>query len=136
MRRVDGWEMRLLDVVKVYEGAPFVYGATDCAQFAAACAHAITGEDFLQFGFSSHYSGRLSVSWRLKRRGYADITAAAHDAITRLGGVEISPRFARMGDIGATPDHILAVRLSPGFVARTINGQFGTVQAARAWRLG
>lgn len=134
LQRVSDWRSRLVAVVHEWENRPFVWGETDCACFAAECVRAVTGADPLGT-LRGNYNSRLSAFARLRFRGHSSISEATHAALSGLGCTEIPPRFAMVGDIAATPDDILAVRMPIGFIARARGGGYATVKAERAWRI-
>lgn len=130
--RVPDWWPRLKATVQEFEGRPFVWGESDCACFAAACVQAITGRDSLGT-FRGAYSSRLTAFARLRYRGFRTVGAAAGAALEAIGAEEIPARFAAVGDIGVTPDDVLAVRMPAGFIARRPDGSFGVAKIERAW---
>jgi hypothetical protein len=44
--RLEGWELRLADVIADAQDRPYVLGEWDCVRFSAACIEAMTGVDF------------------------------------------------------------------------------------------
>lgn len=135
MHRVPEYWPRLKAVVLRYDGAPWKWGESDCGHFAADCIEAVTGRDVLGT-LRGAYSSRLQCAARLLARGYRSPTEAAHGLILAAGGYAIDPRAARVGDIGVTADHVLAVRLPIGFVARLQTGKLAVIPVVKAWKIG
>lgn len=133
--RLPDWWERLQTTVRNYEGAPWVWGETDCAMFAAACVFAVRGVDPSKT-WRGIYDTRLGSVSRLMHRGHRTLAAAAHAELTKLGAIEIDPHAAQCGDIGVTIDDILAVRLPRGFIARRETGDYGVARyIQKAWAI-
>lgn len=133
--RIENWEAALIAVPERYSALPFELGKTDCAHFAFDCAEAVLGRDIMG-SFRNSYTGRLSGAARLHFRGCRTVAQGADYLIKAAGGFGIDPRAARVGDIGATADDILAVRFPHGFVARGTDGKFYKTPVVRAWYIG
>lgn len=71
MGRVDGWERRLLDAFKMWEGVPFAWGVTDCLHFCIDCERAIKGRTEFE-GFPA-YKTRSGGFKRMKKMGFDSI---------------------------------------------------------------
>jgi hypothetical protein len=109
-----------------------VWGETDCACFAAACVLAMTDVDPMD-RYRGTYTSRLQAAARLRWWKHRDAPSAAGEALEALGCNEIPPRFAMVGDVGATADGVLAVRMLPGFIARLECGRFGVAPVVTSW---
>lgn len=135
MQRLADWWPRLQAVVTAFDGQPFVWGATDCACFAAACVEAVTGRDVMAT-YRGEYTCRLTAKGRMHGRDHRTLAIAARAAIADVSPGTIEPVFARVGDIGITADHVLCVRLPVGFVARGADGTLRTAHPVTAWQIG
>lgn len=69
---------------------PFAWGQNDCAVFAAAFVHAITGEDFAP---KRRHKTELQAARELKKRG--GLIGIATAAL----GASLPPLFAGVGDV-------------------------------------
>lgn len=133
MNRHPEWWPRLRQTVADFERRPFRWGETDCACFAAACVHAVTGEDVMA-SWRGTYSSRLQARARLMWWKHKTVTDAADLALRSAGCIEVPPAFAMTGDIGATTDHVLVVRMPSGFIARDERGGFRVAEnVVKAW---
>lgn len=135
MHRVPEYWPRLKAVITKFDGAPWKWGESDCGHFAAACVEAVTGEDVLGT-LRGAYRTRLQCAARLLGRGYRTATEAADGLLRAAGAYPIDPRAARVGDLGATAEHVMAVRLPIGFVARLESGKLAVVPVVTAWKIG
>lgn len=132
LERLPDWWPRLRATVDAWEGRPFVWGESDCACFAAACVEAVTGHD-LMADRRGTYASRLQAAARLRWWRQPNVTSAAGAAFAAVGAPVIPPRFAVVGDIGATADDVLAVRLPASFIARSEAGGYGVAKVVTAW---
>ena len=94
MRRLPGWEQRLMACVRRAMDRPFEWGEHDCALFAADCVEAITGEDLAE-EFRGRYMDRKGSLKVLRACGEGDLQAT----VTRLLGEPSDPKTARRGDL-------------------------------------
>lgn len=138
MKRTEGWEKRLAELVRARERTPFAWGSFDCALFGADAVRAQTGEDP-----AAAYRGRYST----KRGAYAALRricgGGVAEAVEANGWPEITPALARRGDVGltGTPEgDAVVVCLGRDWAGP----RFGAVGLARveraaimrAWRIG
>lgn len=132
--RVQGWEARLNAYVEASRHRPFVWGAHDCALFAAGGVAAVTGSPLADI---PTYSGPVAAARTLARMGHRDVID--------LAGAYLRPwqsvLMARRGDIAAAiTDNgpTLGVALGASIAAP---GEAGLIfwalhHATRAWRVG
>lgn len=131
MRKLPHWHAALMEVVGRYAESPFVWGQTDCACFVSDCVLAMTGVDPMA-EYRGAYRGRFSAARRLRGSSLAETASAA---LIARGATRIDTRFSAIGDLASVPGDIMAVRLAPGFVARTALGQFVVAQPIEAWSI-
>lgn len=136
MIRTEGWEQRLWAVTAAAVETPHVWGAHDCALFAADCIAAMTGVDLAE-GWRGTYDTEAGAL-----RIIAEAGAGSLGDFAALHLPEIEPGLATRGDVVtcAHPDggDFLAVVerhvcLSPGPV-RLLQVPRG--QAVRAFKVG
>lgn len=120
------WQKRLSDVLTLYTGAPFVWGATDCVCFASDVAVALTGEDPRQW-YHWDYSDRRSAVQQVRARGFKSFRAALQDGLALCGWTPRHDAFEHAGDIGFTDAGVTCVRLPSGWVSRDRSGTFRVV---------
>jgi hypothetical protein len=132
LRRRTDWWPRLKSTMDEWDGRPWQWGETDCACFAAACVLAMTDVDPMA-GRRGTYASRLQAAARLRWWRHPDAPSAAGEALRGLGCEAIPPNFAMVGDVGATRDGVLAVRMPNGFVARTETGALAGAKVVEAW---
>ncbi len=70
--------MTVAQVIELYQGAPFIWGISDCCRFASDCVRAVTGDDPM-------------------RKVRYDDHAGADALVDELGGLEACVRMV-MGD--------------------------------------
>ena len=90
--RVEHWELKLNEQIKLYWNQKFQYGKSDCATFVCHVLKAITGVDYYE-QFKGLYSTRVGALKVIAKEGsLADLT-------TKTFGVEVkAPRYAMRGD--------------------------------------
>lgn len=135
--RLPDWPERLDACLRGARETPFLYGAADCALFAADCIAALTGRDP-----AAHLRGTYdaaSVGNLLQACGGIERLAEAVAAAN--GFVPIGPRHAQRGDIvlletpqfgpclGVAADHRAAFRAPQGLAWLNL------LRCARAWRI-
>lgn len=132
-RRHD-WQMRFEAFIASRQATPFVWGANDCALFAADCVHAITGQDPAPPGLRSHRTEKQALR-TLERHG------GLHSIATRSLGQPIPARAAMVGDV-------VLVKVGKRDALAVCNGQtafgpsplglvsVGMETATLAWRVG
>lgn len=91
MRHVD-WVKRLRETVKEYQSAPFEWGVNDCCMFAARCADAITGSEWVA-DLESHYHDERTA------KDYIVSSGGIEAAVTDRLGESVKPALARRGDV-------------------------------------
>lgn len=97
LRRIDGWDVRLIDALAAEMDGPFAWGTRDCATLFAAAVAAVTGDDPLA-AFRPWGSERTARR-RLAAAGVTSVLEFCERAF-----VEIVPADARRGDVGFTAD--------------------------------
>lgn len=93
--RVPGWEIILADRIAAARHAPFVWGAHDCATWAADMRAALTGTASAADAWRGRYTTPIGAGRVMRRLGWDDMTSAA----TAILGAPIGPYHARRGDI-------------------------------------
>lgn len=97
VKRLDDWREALVKYLEGVKRTPYQPGRHDCALFAATAVKAMTGHDYA-VPYRGRYTtlrGGLRV---LRKDGYDDHIALAADKLP-----EISPAFARAGDLAVVP---------------------------------
>jgi hypothetical protein len=89
MRKHD-WQTRMESFVRERQCMPFEWGTNDCAVFAAAFVHAITGVDFAP---ARRHKTELQAARELKKRG--GLIGIATAAL----GDPLPPLMAAVGDV-------------------------------------
>lgn len=93
MKRIDGWEARLIAVVEAARHRPYVLGEHDCLRFSCACIEAMTGNDYWP-NFAGYKTKRQA------RRVIAVIAPSLGHAVSlTLGRHPRVPRSAQRGDL-------------------------------------
>lgn len=96
--RLDGWEGRLLDVIRYHGDRPFEWGGrkggSDCFMMSMDVAQALTGADPYA-DERGRYTTRIGALRRFTARGFTWL-AEAYGAVFE----EIPRAHARRGDIG------------------------------------
>lgn len=88
--RLPDWRERLQAVIAAADGQRFVYGHTDCCQFAARCIAAVTGNDpGPEFGAYDRKGSKALL------RQYGGLAGIA----THVLGPAGPPNHAREGDV-------------------------------------
>jgi len=90
-RRLD-WQIRFEAFIASRRRVPFVWGANDCALFAADCVHAITGQDPAPPGLRSHRTEKQALRTLQRHGGLQGIA-------TRALGQPIPASQAGVGDV-------------------------------------
>lgn len=103
MERREDYIARLYDYLNSVRGAPFRYGANDCALFTAGAVAAMTDEDPAA-AFRGRYKTLIGGLRKIREAGYADQV----DFVAR-NFAEIPPREARAGDLILTDEGALGV---------------------------
>lgn len=98
MRRLEGWERRLGDVIEAARAKSFGWGAHDCAKFAAECVAAMTGED-LYARFRGLYQNQAEALSCLGPYGGSVRGVAQYF----FGHGHSNPGHARRGDLALVP---------------------------------
>jgi hypothetical protein len=135
--RIDGWELRLVQVIEGARGRAYVLGEHDCFRLACSVVEALTGVDHW-----ADWGGRYST----KREALvllADYGGTFTDAFSRLFGVEPSPiAMAHRGDIAEYQDATGEKHLGVVIGAEVaVLGETGLLFVRRsacrhAWRIG
>lgn len=94
MARLEGWELRLAEVLEAARGQPYALGGHDCFRLACAVVHALTGVDRWP-EWAGRYSTKRQALVLLAR--YGGTFDGAGDKFFGVAGVE--PARARRGDI-------------------------------------
>lgn len=92
LERKPDWQDRLAALIERVERRPFRWGRWDCATFAAAAVHAVTGERVRP---AAQYSSATGAARWLSSNGYSDVLGVA-DAIL---GARVPLLHCRRGDI-------------------------------------
>jgi len=92
MARIDGWEVRLNDVIDAALHEPFVWGQQDCSLFAAKCADAVNGTS-IEAKHRGRYKTLRGATGRMKRLG------GCEGVLRSEGFVKVLTLFAQRGDI-------------------------------------
>ena len=132
--RLAGWEGRLSQTLKEWDGKPFSWGDADCCCFAAAVVEALTGVDVMT-DWRGRYDSAIRARSMLRAREIMFVPAVDH-ALAQAGGRRIDPRAARVGDLGMTTDYKICVRLLSGFCGRNDAGKLVHAKPAIAWGIG
>lgn len=136
VERMEGWEARLIDVVKAARHRPFEWGAHDCFQFACAAVHVVTGYE-LAWQWAGRYGSQREALACIAEYGDTFV-----DAFSKLFGVQpFAMAVARRGDIA---DFIFEGQHHLGVVAGTevaMLAEQGLVMIPRAkcahvWSIG
>lgn len=138
--RIEGWELRLAELVEAARRRPRALGEHDCATFAFAAIEACTGwtPDAAMRGSYATLPGALRHAARLS--GGSPELADAVDAV--LGRTGDSVAHAQRGDLALCPDDAgvlhLAVVIGADVCWPGERGlAFGRLRACtRAWRIG
>ena len=72
MERFEDWPQRLTRCAIEAQSRPFVWGAHDCATFAADCVLEMTGVDLIE-GMRGRYDGPISAAKLIKNEGFDDL---------------------------------------------------------------
>jgi hypothetical protein len=90
-RRPD-WQERLTALIVARMTWPFIWGANDCATFAAEAVLQMTGTPLLPAGVPT---------WSSARQAYRALrpTGGLAQAVRAIGLEEVGPRMARRGDL-------------------------------------
>lgn len=96
MKRTDGWEARMYEVLDEYRTSPLVYGVHDCGLFAARIVQALTGEDVVSRWLGA-YATRAAAMRLVMERGGLPALVSAHL------GESVAPERAQRGDILSIP---------------------------------
>lgn len=94
MKRFDDWPERLAAVLQSARRQPFEWGEHDCAVFAAAAVHAMTGEDLLA-PFRGAYSDADSARAALRAAGHHSL----YHYLCHVFGQPVPRAFAGRGDL-------------------------------------
>ena len=133
MKHLD-WEIRLSALVAERIDEPFVWGANDCALFAADCIEAMTGID---------PAGSVRGQWGCEGEAVRVIAkqGGLGAYVARLGLSEVPPLCAQRGDLvlhRRDGCDALAICLGDKLVGPSDSGLlfFGLGNGERAWRVG
>lgn len=94
MRRAEGWDARLRDLVEEKRFEPFAWGSNDCCTFARAAYVALMGEDPPGF---PRWDSRAQAAELLAERSLEDRLTDI------LGAPKYGYAFARRGDLVMMP---------------------------------
>ncbi len=138
MKRNEGWEKRLAELVQARMSMPFCWGTFDCVLFAADVVQALTGED-LAAAFRGRYSTELGARRKMLHMFGADVQSV----VMRYRFPEILPAAARRGDLGVfdgSGGQTVAVCLGRDWYAPDASGvglgAHARAEIKRAWRVG
>ena len=92
MKRYQDWQIRFEAFIAQRRAVPFVWGANDCALFAADCVCAITGQDPAPPGLRAHRTEKQALR-ALERHG------GLHSIATAALGQPVAASQAGVGDI-------------------------------------
>lgn len=135
MNRRDDWQPRLVSLANEWRNRPYVYGVTDCATFARAAVHAVTGVTLLPD--LDRPKGWLAAAKTMIARGWLDVDQMA----TELLGEPFDPAQSRGGDIVSFDEgeelH-LAVRIGAEAMTPSATGLrlIEPNRWIRAWKVG
>lgn len=90
--RHQDWQIRFEAFIAQRRDIPFVWGANDCALFAADCVCAITGEDPAPLGLRAHRTKKQALR-ALERHG------GLHSIATAALGQPVPVSQANVGDV-------------------------------------
>lgn len=94
LKRRQGWELRLVQVVEAARHAPYELGKHDCFRFSCAAVEALTGIDFWP-----RWAGTYATQAQALRR-MVEYGGSFDGAISRLFGVELERwQLAHQGDV-------------------------------------
>lgn len=135
MRKAD-WEKRLMITIAAHKAAPFKWGVSDCALFAADCVEAMTGIDYAE-DFRNRYKTEKGAAKALKRYGEGDLVSTVEKYLNRVPG---GLNYAQRGDVVAAETEAgvaLGICLGTTSVFKTPDGVIGlpTSQCIAAWRV-
>jgi hypothetical protein len=91
--RKKDWPERLVAFIEAAEAQPFVWGKTDCMQFALGAVEAMTGEN--PYPKATGYGTRAGAMRCLKCHGFASVVEALAAKFEM-----VAPAMARRGDLG------------------------------------
>lgn len=92
MNRLHDWQIRFEAFIASRQSVPFVWGANDCALFAADAVCAITGQDPAPPGLRAHRTEKQALR-ALERHG------GLHSIATAALGQPVAASQASVGDI-------------------------------------
>lgn len=87
--RAPDWPERLAELVESCRGRPFAWGEHDCASFAAAAVHAVSGRVVSLPAHGSEMAAMRAIA------AHGSLVAAAVAVL----GASLAPSLARRGDI-------------------------------------
>lgn len=130
VRRLPGWQERLLLYIAKVEREPFRYdGTRDCFGFVRGAVKAMTGAD-LCGEYVGRYFDRAGFHRLLKADGHQGLIGAMRAKAAEFGWPEVAEDEADLGDIAVLPAspkcspyrNSLAIVNATGFIARTTKG--------------
>jgi len=134
LRRVDGWQSRLIALANGWRRRPFAYGVVDCGQFMLADVEAVTGA--LLMPGVVWPTGWLGVAKFMIANDWASVESVMDDLLPPM---EVSA--SRPGDVVSFErggELHLAVRVGDGALSPGIDGlvHFPRQTWRRAWMVG
>lgn len=132
--RLPDWESRLAKVANDWKHRPYVYGVSDCGQFALAAVTAVTGAVLLDDIVWPR--GWLGVAKVMLANGWDSVEATMDDILPRS-----AIRWPRRGDIvsfGDQEELHLGVRVGDVALSQGVGGLVTIAPARwlRAWAVG
>jgi hypothetical protein len=139
--RFPDWPERLAAFLRESADEPFVWGVNDCALRACDAVRAMTGTD-IAARLRGRYKTQLGAA-RVMRRLAGDLEAVAQQVAYEFAIREVTPSFARRGDL-----LLLDTPLGPSLGIVAMNGHTAEFKVndgllrvpvstcRRAWRIG
>lgn len=136
LMRIEHWELKLDEQIKLYRNQKFEYGVSDCAIFVCSVLKAITGTDYYK-QFKGLYSTRMNALKIIAKEG------SLTNLVTKTFEIEpLPPKYAMRGDpvlyidegtkeecLGICIDHLIIAPREEGL------GTFNLLDALHTWNL-
>jgi len=135
LKRLDGWEKRLVTLAGEWRTRPYSYGESDCGCFARVAIEALTGVTMLPG--VEFPKGWLALAKFMIARGWSSV----EDSMVELLGPPVEATASRRGDIVSYEEggelH-LAVRIGDVALTPSLSGLrvIEENQWLRAWKVG
>ena len=137
LTRITDWATALAVFLESRDKAPFVWGANDCALFAADAVLAITGHDL--GSDRGRYRTAKGAAGVLRRHGVDSVGALAERRLLAVSAPPVAVEFARRGDVGVAAlegRETLVIRISGAWIGPGAEGTLTVPVASRAWAVG